>query len=329
MKVLITGGTGFIGSGLALKYLERGDDVTVLGQENTPAEFENKQLLEARGARVILASVTDRERMLEVARGIDTVYHLAAAQHEAHAPDQRFWDVNVMGTRNILEASVHNGVKRFVHGSTIGVYGSNGRERINECSPLSPDNIYGLTKLEAERMVMSFAQRLPFVIARISETYGPGDRRLLKLFRGIKKNLFCMIGNGMNFHHPIYIDDLTDALVAAAGAPDAVGKALVLAGKQVLTTNEMVQTIAKEVGARPPRLRIPLAAVWLVGQIMETVCRPLGLQPPIHRRRLDFFRKSFRFSTAEATTALGFIPKYDFVDGVRETACWYADRGYL
>jgi nucleoside-diphosphate-sugar epimerase len=329
MKVLITGGTGFIGSKLALKYLERGDDVTVLGQENTPAEFETKQLLEAHGARIIIASVTDRERMFAVVNGMDAVYHLAAAQHEANVSDQRFWDVNVAGTKNVLEASIRTAVKRFVHGSTIGVYGANDRGPITEQTPLNPENIYGLTKLQGERLVLSFAKAIRIVILRISETYGPGDRRLLKLFRGIKRNLFCMIGNGLNLHHPIYIDDLTDALVAAAGAKDAVGKALVLAGKQVLTTNEMVQTIAKEVGARPPRLRIPLAAVWLVGQIMETVCRPLRLQPPIHRRRLDFFRKSFRFSTAEATTALGFIPKYDFVDGVRETACWYADRGYL
>src|SRR5262245_66217925 len=95
MEVLITGGTGFIGSRLALRYLEQGHAVRVLGQENTRAEADNKRMLEARGAEVTLASVTERERLFDSLSGVDLVYHLAAAQHEANMPDQRFWEVNV------------------------------------------------------------------------------------------------------------------------------------------------------------------------------------------------------------------------------------------
>src|SRR5687768_5718035 len=116
MQVLITGGTGFIGSRLSLRCIARGDRVTVLGQLNTAAEDANRRLLEARGATVALGSVTDQRSVVALLPGIDVVYHLAAAQHEANISDQHFWDVNVTGTKTVLDASVIAGVQRFVHG---------------------------------------------------------------------------------------------------------------------------------------------------------------------------------------------------------------------
>lgn len=329
MKVLISGGTGFIGSRLALQCLERGDLVRVLGQENTEAEAENNRLLKAKGAEVILASVTEKNILPELLKGIDLVYHLAAAQHEADVPDQRFWDVNVGGTQNMLDAGIKAGVKRFVYGSTIGVYGSAIAGSINEESPLKPDNIYGITKLEAERQVLSVKERLPVVIIRISETYGPGDRRLLKLFKAIKKNVFFMIGDGGNKHHLVYIDDLLEGLCLAATVKEAVGKVFILAGKEPITTNEMVATIAQELGARISRLRAPLPLFLLTATIMEAALRPLGIQPPLHRRRMDFFKKSFVFSPELSSKVLGFAPHYSFRQGVAETARWYTEMGYL
>ena len=175
MNILITGGTGFIGSRLAFRCLEKGDSVKVFGQVNNTAESDNKKLLEAKGAKIILGSMTDRTLIFDITAGIDVIYHLAAAQHEANVPNRIFYDVNVLGTKNILDASVQAGVRRFVHGSTIGVYG-NLEGVINEQSPCNPDNIYGVTKLEGETLVLSYREKLPVVVMRISETYGPGDR---------------------------------------------------------------------------------------------------------------------------------------------------------
>jgi nucleoside-diphosphate-sugar epimerase/2-polyprenyl-3-methyl-5-hydroxy-6-metoxy-1,4-benzoquinol methylase len=329
MQVLITGGTGFIGSRLALKLLERGNSVHVLGLENTKAEAENRKLIEERGAKVTLGSVTDRDTVFEVMQGVDCVHHLAAAQHEANVPDQKFWDVNVTGTKNVLEASIHAGVKRLVHASTIGVYGFNGHEPINEDSALSPDNIYGVTKLEGEKLVQSFSDRIPVVIVRISETYGPGDRRLLKLFKTIQKRAFFVIGSGKNLHHLIYIDDLTDGLDLAATADQAVGKVVVLSGKEAITTHEMAKVIARVVGKNIPPIRVPLLPVLALASILEKSLRPLGIQPPVHRRRMDFFRKSFLFSNEVSSRVLGFVPRYDFAVGVANTFTWYREMGDL
>lgn len=329
MKVLITGGTGFIGSRLALKCLDGGDDVRVLGRANNSREAQNAKLLEEKGAEVELCSVTDRERLLELLKGIDVVYHLAAAQHEANVPDRVFWDVNVTGTRNMVEAALEAGVKRFVHGSTIGVYGASLDGRINEWSPLRPNNIYGVTKLEGEKVVRSFQEQLPVTIIRISETYGPGDLRLLKLFKGIKKGIFFIIGKGENLHHLLYIDDLLDGLSLAATSPSAVGNVFVLAGKEALTTNDMTATIAEQLGKKVPAFHSPLFIFMTLAFIMEGVFRPLRIQPPLHRRRMDFFRKSFVFSQENASETLGFEPKVGFGQGVMKTVRWYEDMGYL
>jgi nucleoside-diphosphate-sugar epimerase len=329
MNVLITGGTGFIGSRLALRCLEQGDSVRVLGQVNTPAEVENKEVIEDQGAEVILASVVERERVFKALKDIDLAFHLAAAQHEANVPDQIFWDVNVTGTKNLLEACSENGVQRFVHGSTIGVYGASLEGNISEQSPLKPDNIYGKTKLEGEKVVLSFKDQLPLVIVRISETYGPGDRRLLKLFKTIKKNVFFMIGKGENIHHLIYIDDLIEGMFLSANAEEAVGEIFVLSGKEPVTSNEMVRTIAAELGANVPRFRAPFVPFLAAAILMETILRPLGIQPPLHRRRMDFFKKSFVFSQDKSLKMLGFRPKFSFRQGVAETAQWYMQMGLL
>jgi len=328
MRVLISGGTGFIGSRLALACLRRGFEVTVLGQENSLAEARNRQLTESKGAQFVSASVTDKDRVSQAVLGIDCVYHLAAAQHEANVPDARFWEVNVEGTRNILEASAVAGVKRFVHGSTIGVYGSLSGE-IDENSPVNPDNIYGVTKLEGEKLAVSFRDRLPVVVIRISETYGPGDYRLLKLFKAIRKGAFFMLGRGTNKHHLIYIDDLIEGLFLAATVEEAAGKVFVLSGKAPLTTAEMVEIIARDLGKKIPRFHVPISPVLALARITEAVLKPLGIQPPIHRRRLDFFRKSFVFSAREPARVLSFAPSISFERGVAETSKWYREMGYL
>lgn len=333
MNILITGGTGFVGSRLALKLLDEGSTVRVFGQANNEAEQSNSTLLERAGAEVQLGSIQDSELVQRAVEGIDIVYHLAAAQHEANAPDQLFRDVNVTGTHNLLECSLAAAVKRFVHGSTIGVYGDGGDHSldnpITELSTLNPANIYGETKLEAEMLVQSYTNRLPVVVVRISEVYGPGDQRLLKLFKGVQKGMFFKIGPGRNLHHLIYIDDLLDGLILAASKDEAVGELFVLSGPDPLTTDEMIETVAAGLNVTLPPIRAPLKLFTGAAAAMEIAFKPLGIQPPLHRRRMDFFQKSFVLSSAKAETMLGFQPRVRFNEGVATTACWYREQGML
>lgn len=329
MKVLVTGGTGFIGTRLALSSVDRGHDVIVLGQTNTPAEETNKAQLESAGITVVLGAITETEKLNEALMDCNLVFHLAAAQHEANVVDQHFYDVNVEGTRNIIEASIAAGVSRFVHGSTIGVYGSAMDGEIDEAVSPKPVNIYGVTKLIGEKLALSYADRIPLSVVRISETYGPGDRRLLKLFKAIDKQIFFMIGNGENKHQLIYVDDLIDGMYLAAEKDEALGQIFVMAGREVLSTNDMVIAISKALEVPLRKFRSPMWPFLLLAVIMEKTLSPLGIQPPLHRRRLDFFRKSFYFSCKKPEQLLNFEPKVDFANGTVETARWYKENGLM
>jgi dihydroflavonol-4-reductase len=331
MRILITGATGFIGSRLALAARDRGHEVVPAGLTNTEAEAANRRELEDAGLRPLAASVEELAAAASgTLRGCDAVVHLAAAQHEVNVPDEHFRRVNVEGTRLLLDAARGTGPAppRFVYGSTIGVYGA--REGlIDEATPTAPDNVYGRSKLEAERLVLARAGAQPVAAVRISETYGPGDRRLLKLFRAIKKGRFLVIGSGRNLHHPIYVDDLVEALLLAAARGEALGEVVLAAGRDTVTTDEVAAAVAAAVGRPAPRLRAPLAPFMAAASVMESALRPLGVQPPLHRRRMDFFRKSFHLSGDKARRLLGFEPRVGFREGAERTARWYERAGLL
>lgn len=329
MRVLITGGTGFIGSRLALACREAGFEVVALGQTNTDMESFRKDQLRVAGIDVRQIPVDDTGGLAAAVTGCSVVYHLAAAQHESNVPDRYFREINVTGTRNVITASRDAGVPRFVHGSTIGVYGSAHSGRIDESTKTQPDNIYGITKLEGEDVVRQFGSEIAISTIRISETYGPGDGRLLKLFRAIKSGAFFVIGTGANLHQLIHVDDLVRGLMAAADQPAARNEVILLAGSEQLTTVDMCTCIADAVGVSLSRLRVPLWPLDVVAAVLESVCRPLRIQPPLHRRRLDFFRKSFLLDTTKAARLLNFEQSKTFRTGAAETAKWYRAQGLL
>jgi nucleoside-diphosphate-sugar epimerase len=328
MNVLITGGTGFIGCRLALNLLRRGDAVKILGQENNSVEKENSDRLRTEGATVEVGSITDKNLIENLTGGIDVVFHLAAAQHEANLPDKHFHEVNVEGTRILVESCIQDQVKRFIHGSTIGVYGTVDGV-IDEDTRLSPENVYEVSKLEAEKVVEAYSDRIFTSIIRIPETYGPGDRRLLKMFKSVSKGMFPLIGNGRNLHGLIYIDDLIDGLNRAASAEYKSGEIFLFAGDKSVTTREMIDTIGKVFDRNGTKLHLPYTPIYMTAVLMEMTLKPLGIQPPLHRRRMDFYRKSFELSGEKAKKVINFEPKTDFAEGVEKTVAWYRDNGLL
>ena len=329
MKLLVTGGTGFIGSRLALDAHRGGHQVVVAGQLNSAAERQRAQELADAGIGIEQGALQDLSFARRVADGCEAVIHLAAAQHEANVADRYFFDVNVNGTRTLLEASRLAGVSRFVYGSTIGVYGEYRGQALDENTPPQPMNVYGRSKLEAEGVVGSYRDQLATCIVRISETYGPGDFRLLKLFRAIDGGRFFMIGSGLNRRQAIHVADLVRGLMQATVSPTAIGETFVMAGQEIMTTCEMVQSVASALGRRPPRWRAPLWPFLAAAVAMEYTLKPMGINPPLHRRRLDFFRKSFVLSSAKAHRLLNFSPTVGFAAGTVDTATWYRANRYL
>jgi nucleoside-diphosphate-sugar epimerase len=331
MRILITGGTGFIGSRLALHCLGEGHQVLALGRPEDPPqpEIENAEEVQAAGGEVRAVHMTDRESLASAAEGRDLVFHMAATQHEMNVPDRVFRDVNAEGVRALMESCIDAGVSRIVHGSTIGVHGDGAPEPIRETSPLEPTNIYDVTKKEGEEIARTYEDRIETVILRIGETYGAGDRRLLKLFRGIRKRKFFLIGPGRNLHQPIHIQDLITALMLSATKPEAAGTTMLMAGPEALTTREMAQTVARVLDTKLLPVRAPMSLFLCSAFVLEKTLRPLGIQPPLHRRRMNFFRLNLAFSMDRAKEVLGFEPVVRFEEGARMTADWYREKGLL
>lgn len=325
-RVLVTGATGFAGSHLARRLIDEGQDVSILVRSTSSASA-----LEIAGAEVVTGDLTDEDSLRDAVGGVDVVYHIAALFRKAGLPDSAYWDTNTTGTINLLEAVHQCGVRRFVHCSTVGVLGHIDNPPANEDTPYHPGDIYQITKCEGEKAALRYHQEkgLPVSVVRPAGIYGPGDLRWLKLFRSIARRRFAMIGSGETTIHHVYIDDLVDAFRLAADSPGAVGRVYIAAGARYVTLNELVRIIAREVGVPASGLHIPLAPVRLLSGLCEDVCRGLKIEPPLYRRRVDFFIKDRAFDISRARRELGFEPKVDLPEGVARTAAWYREQGLL
>ena len=300
MRLLVTGGTGFIGSHLAEQGRRLGAEVVVLGLTDRPEEQANVELLRGMGVEVLPGSITDAELCRRAVRGATHVFHLAVAMREGAKSDEFFESVNLDGTRRLLEASSAEGVRRFVYCSTIGIYGHRAPGITREDSPLAPGNIYERTKVAAERLVREFgAERsLPYVILRPADVYGPRDQRLLKLFKGVSAGRFPFFGEGRG---PAAHDlrgrrglRLLPRLRAGSGA----GRELHPGGTAGVYPSGADRGGAE--GHRQRALRHPAAArrrCWGSRPWWRTSRGCCSVDPPIYRRRMDFFWSDSEFDT--------------------------------
>jgi len=326
MRVALTGASGYTGGRLLRELLARGDSVSALVRPAsvTPA-------LAASGARVIEGDLRDREAARRLVEGVEAVIHVAAVYRTAGHPDSYYRDINVGGTERLLEAAAGAGVSRFVHTSTVGVHGDVKTPPADESQPLAPGDIYQLTKAEAEELAFSYHRRrgMPVAVVRPGAIYGPGETRLLKLFRAIARGRYAIVGSGRPFYHPVYIDDLVDGYLRALSRPEAPGQAFLIAGPRYVSQSELAALIARETGGRVLPFRIPAWPIWWAGVLCEAVCVPFGIDPPVHRRRVEFWTKSRAFSIEKARRLLGYEPKVDLPEGIARTVAAYRQAGWL
>lgn len=327
MRSLVTGGTGFTGSHLVKRLLERGEEVVAL--DHTPGLFADE--LEASGAEVVLGSVTDPEALDDSTRGADVVYHLAAAFRDVNEPDSVYREVNVGGTRNVLEAAEKHDVSRVVYCSTQGVHGHVDDPPGDEDSPIEPEDLYQQTKYEGEEVCHEFMDRgMDITIVRPTAIYGPGDPgRWLMLFKMARTGRFLMFGDGETTYHPVYIDNLVDLFLLSAERPEARGQTYLGGDERYYTLNEIVRMVGEAIDVDVNIVHLPFWPLWAVSAAVEFACKPFPVEPPLFRRRADWFRQVRAFSIDKAKNELGYEPRVGLREGLRRTAEWYRENGYL
>ncbi len=326
-NILITGATGYTGSVLAQQLVNAGMNVRAVARKSsnlTPLDDLNIEWL--RG------DVFDEETMQKAMKDIHYVFHLAAAFRDAKSTEKDYWNVHVKSTMLIVEEALKNpDFKRLVHVSTMGVHGHIPIPPGSEESPFAPGDGYQRTKAQAEEWLEEFTATTPFpyAIIRPCAIYGPGEKRLLKLFRMATKKYFPILGKGKCWYHLVHVEDLTNGMIVAATEEKALGEAFIIGSTEAIRLEDMISIIAKEYNHNLKVMRLPITPFFIMGDICEAICKPLKIEPPIYRRRVAFYSKDRNFSTKKMRETLGYTPQFENEEGILESARWYRDNKWL
>jgi nucleoside-diphosphate-sugar epimerase len=326
-KVLVTGATGFTGTVLVKKLVAQGLQVNALARATSNIKpFEGMPVTWFRG------EVYDESTVQAAMKDVDYVFHVAAAFREAKSTEQDYRNIHLVSTQLIVQEALKNpGFKRLVHVSTMGVHGHIPNPPGDENSPFSPGDGYQRTKVEAEDWLREFTSTtpFPFSIIRPCAIYGPGEKRLLKLYKMAVGKVFPILGKGKCWYHLVHVDDLTNAIILAATAEKALGEAFIIGATEPIRLEDMAAIIAKEYNTKLRILRLPIGPFFLLGDLCEAICRPFKIEPPIYRRRVAFYSKDRNFSTKKMQDVLGYTPIWTNEAGIIESARWYRDNNWL
>ena len=323
---MVTGATGFLGSNLCKELLAHGYKVRALARRSSDISMLNNLDVE-----IVYGDVLDINSLEEPMTGCGTVFHIAALFRQAKYPDEMYRKVNIDGTLNVLKTAEKNNVDRVIHCSTVGVHSHIPNPPADEDEPFRPGDVYQATKAEGEKLAQEWFRsgRVNGTVIRPAMIWGPGDKRTLKLFQGVAKRRFPMIGTGETFVHWVMVDDLARGFRLAAESDVSPGQRYILAGESYVTLTRLVQSIATAFGVKPLPIRIPAYPIQIVGSVMEALCKPLKVEPPIYRRRVDFFTKSRSFNCDKAKRELGFQAQRSFDDEVKTISEWYVKNGWI
>lgn len=325
--ILVTGGTGFTGTHLIRKLVEAGARVRCIARPTSriPDGLETSVLW-------IRGDVYDPAIVKTAVAGVQYIFHVAACFREADASELEYDRVHVLSTQLLAEAAVaQNGFKRFVHVSTMGVHGHIENPPANEKYRFAPGDVYQRTKLKAELWIRSFAadRDLQVSVVRPAAIIGPGDKRLLKLFRFARSGWFPLLDGHNVLYHLVHVDDLTDFMMLVATHQDAIGEVFLCGNEEPTNVKQILTQIGEILGKQVRFVPIPAKPLFALAGLIEDVALRLKVNPPIYRRRVSFFTKDRALDTSHMTAVTGFTCAYDNKTAIENTARDYLERGWL
>jgi nucleoside-diphosphate-sugar epimerase len=319
--VAITGVGGFIGTALAVRARQRG--MRVRGLESAPAAARRAELA---GVEVMVGDICDAEACSALCAGACVVLHTAAVVRE-DGPRELFDRVNVGGTRVVAEAARKQGARRFVHLSSVMVYGFQYPRLVTEDGPLRGEgNPYCETKIVSEGAVLDLEQRRTFdvTIIRPGDVYGPGSVPwVVRPFDLLRAGIFVLPSGGRGIVNHVYVDNLVDAVFASIER-EASGTYTVTDGVET-TCMQYFTPLARAAG----RGSIPTAPAGLLRPIFSATAAAfqlVGREPPAARSSVDYLMRPHPYSIEKARRELGYRPAIGFDEGMRRVQRWLASR---
>jgi nucleoside-diphosphate-sugar epimerase len=321
MRVLVTGGGGFLGQALCRGLVARGYEVVSYNRGHYPA-------LDALGVRQVPGDLADRDGVLAAARGMDAVFH-NAAKAGAWGDYDGYHRANVLGTEHVLAACRAHGIGRLVYTSTPSVTHRATHPVAGGTADTVPYGAgfkapYATTKLIAEQAVLAANDgALATVALRPRLIWGPGDNQLLpRLVERARAGRLRFVGDGGNVIDTTYIDNAAQAHFDAFDhlAPDTAcaGRAYFISNGEPKTVRDTVNALLSAAGAPTVDKTIPFRAAYAIGAVCEALwtALPLRGEPPMTRFLAEQLSTTHWYDMAPATRDFGYVPRVPFHEGI-------------
>lgn len=327
LRVLVTGATGFVGRHLVRRLAEAGANLRVLVRRTSQTAP-----IQGLGAEICEGDITDPQSVRRAMDGVDVAYHLAALMYD-WGRWERFYRINVEGTRHVCEAAASAGVRRIVFTSSVAATGLEDFPSLkDETHPLTDSrHPYCRSKALAEKVVREYAASLETVVLRPAYVYGPAEFNVgvYTVARLVRRGFRVLPGDGRNWHHRIYVEDLAEALVRVGAHENATGKTY-LVGGPLTTAEEFWQALTGAMGAKPI-VFVPKAVGWAVACVLEAAYRATGQRkaPLLSFFRLGVMTNNNGWDTSRMESETGFRAVTPPEEGLRAAVRWWQEHGYL
>jgi nucleoside-diphosphate-sugar epimerase len=326
MKAFVTGATGFVGSHLVDRLLSEGFEVTCLKRKSS-----NTRWLDGKNVSFVEGDLLSNEALESVLKNVDYVFHVAGVVKAKN--EKEYEKANVLATKNLIEITykVNPGLKKFVHISSQAVCGPTpDEEPVTEEYIPKPITAYGRTKRKAEKEVLKFRDKFPVVIIRPPAVYGPRDTEILVYFKTFKKGLNSIIGFNDKYLSIIHIKDLVDGIYLAAVKETKSGEVFFICSDRGYNWDEISEAASAAMNKKAFKLRIPHFVVYTVGFFAEIFSVFSKNAPTLNLEKCkDITRERWVCSNRKAKEILGFRVSLPLNEGFKQTADWYAEKGWI
>ena len=329
MQTLVTGATGFLGSHIADRLIERGDSVRALVRPTSDTSY-----LESR-AEFVVGDITEPDTLPAALAGVEVVYH-AAANVADWGRWSKFKRVTVDGTRNMLRAAANAGVRRFLHVSSDAVYRFDDLARgVDESTRLEthfgPLDYYRRAKTAAEKVARRAHERgrVPVTIVRPALILGERDAAMLPgLVVFLKSSTAAYMGNGRNRLPCIHAGDVADLCIRAATTAEALGETYNAVNEEHVTQRDLFDAAAESAGIDAPRRSVPLRVLYTFAAVTEAIARLRGWShhPDLTRFAVNLMGLDYIEDNSKARTELGWRAEVGMREAVRRSVEWTRER---